>query len=99
MPCYQIRITSVEFLTRNIAMLTSTVKALGWQITTKDGEHTINTGSEIIAIKNGRAEGNTTQINKLRVGYSNAIVSVAAQQAKAKGWNVRTVNNKLEVWK
>lgn len=52
-----------------------------------------------ITISNGVAIGNPVQINQLRVAYSKAVLDVAARQAKAKGWNVKKVGNKLEVFK
>lgn len=101
MPCYQVRYQSVEFTAENIEALRKAAAVHGWTVLKEaDGLITVkNRSGSIITIRDGVATGQVTQINQLRVSYSQEILNIAAVKAKAAGWNVKKVNNKLEIWK
>lgn len=104
MPCYTINIVSVEFQPQNAQLLEKTIKELGWRLLHWDNplkSWTIQTSSgRTITIKNGKAEGEASEINQLRVKYSQVVLEHAAVHAKAKGWMVsKNGPNKLTVRK
>lgn len=99
MPCYQTNIVSIDFKPENEHLLRKALQALGWTITKNGQQIRVSTNSGTITIENGAATGRPNEVNTLRVAYSNTVVAHAAQIAKAKGWNVQTVGNKLRVFK
>ena len=90
MPCYEVRLVSVEFKASNEKILQEAAKALSWGFSkfSMNGT-TVQVGRVIIHLDQQTAEGRQDEINALKRAYSTAAVKAAA---KAKGWT-------LESWK
>lgn len=88
MPCYTVRLTSVEFLAEHADKLETALKALGWAYNTNYREQKFYVGGIVLDLKAGRAtipEGQQSGLNELKRAYSLECVRASGM---AKNWKV-----------
>lgn len=90
MPCYEVRLMSVEFKIENRKLLDEAIKALGWRVIGTPTENYMRlSGGVVIDFTNGQAtiqDYQQAKLNELKREYSKQAVKHATKKI---GWNVK----------
>jgi hypothetical protein len=90
MPCYTTSTISVDFKPENKQILERVAKALGYALQDQAGAYFLTLpGRQAVIIRDGKATGEPSAVNGLRVSYTQEVVRVFTQAAVAKGWTTQ----------
>jgi len=93
MPCYEVRLTSVEFIAENLELLKKALTAESCKYTIKNNIVYLSICNTTIDLEKRIATGsNQSVLNALKRAYSREVVKMAA---KAKNWNLQQQQKSL----
>ena len=86
MPCYEVRVTNVEFKAENRALLDEAIKSLDMRVQVDGNKVSLNYGTIVLDLAKGMAQvqdGYQSKLNELKRAYT---AQAVAKYAKMQGW-------------